>query len=1086
MVSSLLLTVAVTTVITQPRLLQTPDVSGDQVVFSYAGDIWIASLTGGTARQLTSHPGMETFPKFSRDGSMIAFTGSYDGTPELYVMPSTGGEPRRLTYDPGAERVVDWRPDGMIAYVSTHGNHTNRKGRMNLISPEGGMPIATQLDEVFRGSFSPDGNRLAYNRANSENYNWRRYRGGTQGIVSLYDFQNNTYTQLPHGREQNYSPMWVGDKIYFLSDKHDYTQNLYEYDLNTRRERRLTDFKDADARFASTDGKTIVWERDGYIETFDIATSRLGRFTPEVRGEFTGTRPQLRNLTPNISSMSLSPSGARLAVEARGHIFSVPAETGETRELAPNMSGRQRFAQWSPDGQNIAFLSDTNGEYQIFSVPQRGGTPTLITPQRDLGINSFRYLPDGKSFLISNSKAEVRLIDPVTGRNDLVFRGNFGFPNLGAVDVSPCGRYLAYVNTEPNLFNAIYIYDINTRRNTKVTEGYFADESVSFDLNGRYLYFTSVRTFIPRSGQFEFGLDFAEGTRIYAMILSADTPSPLERQPSEEPIKEPPAPPAEPKPEGEAAAQPAAQPQQQQQPRQPAKPVTRIDFDGLEARSVVLPMPPGSYGQVIGANNGVFFFTAGGMFLYRFDQDQPAQIISGVSNVTFNQARNKFAYLSGPPGNRVLGIADVRPGIQAGQGRVNTSGIEAIIDPRAEWEQIFWESWRFQRDRFYDPAMLGLNWRQIGEHYAKMLPYVRHRADLNHILGLMVGELGTGHAYVSGGDMNVGVAPTVNVSNGSLGADYEVVGNAIRFKRIYPGLNFDASRRGPLGAPGVNIKEGEYLVAVNGQPVDAKNPPNSRLLNQAGKTVILSVSSSPTGIGARQVRVVPISDETELRYITWVEDNRRYVEEKSGGRLGYLHVPDTSIPGMIEFTKGFYSQSDKEGWVIDERYNGGGMIPTFFIERLARTPQTALKSRDLEIIGFPTQALDGPKVMLINQYAGSGGDMLPWLFRRNNLGPLIGTRTWGGLVGIQGSAPLVDGGTLTSPGFGIFDLETGKWIAENEGVDPDIAVDNDPASVARGLDRQLDTAIEYLLKELAKGQRERPRPVFPVAPNRPN
>lgn len=498
----------------------------------------------------------------------------------------------------------------------------------------------------------------------------------------------------------------------------------------------------------------------------------------------------------------------------------------------------------------------------------------------------------------------------------------------------------------------------------------------------------------------------------------------------------------------------------------------RVDLDGIGSRIVALPWPAGNYGGVIGINNGVLAVTPQGSLLqFDFNSRQPMTLMQGLQMADFNPSRTKMAYVAGG----VLGIVDLRPGIEPGQGRVNLNDVEAVIDPRKEWKQIFWEAWRWQRDRFYDKDMLGLDWMAIGKQYEKFLPYVAHRSDLSYVLGLMIGELGTGHAYVGGGDMGT---PVAAIPTGTLGADYELASGRVRFKKIYRGLAFEEPRRGPLGDPAVVVKEGEYLLAIDGKPVGNQNP-NALLVGKVNRLVTLTVNDKPTMDGARKVVVRTTASETELRYIEWVEGNRRKVAELSGGRIGYLHVPDTSTDGMIEFTKGYYSQSDKEALIVDERFNGGGMIPTFFIEKLIREAKTAFRQRNGGDVSFPPQSVEGPKAMLVNEYAGSGGDLFPWFFRQAKLGPLIGTRTWGGLVGITGSAPLVDGGMLTAPEFGLYDPVEGKWIAENTGIDPDINIDNRPDLMASGKDPQLEKAVEHLLNELKKGKRPVKRPDFP-------
>lgn len=1091
---------------TEMRLLQRPDIHGETVVFTYAGDLWTMDRRDGVANRLTSHPSGEAFARFSPDGEWIAFTGGYDGNSDVYVIPTKGGEPKRLTYEGTADIVLDWTPDGRIAYGSSYGNHTERTMRLWTVSPKGGMPRRTAIAEVAEASYSPDGKTLVYNRTDSAGFSWRRYRGGTQGRISFYEFDTNKYWQVPSGRENSYAPMWIGNAVYYVSDRNDLTRNLFRYDVASKKSEALTQFKDADIANPGFDGKTIVYERGGYLETFDVATRKVERLKARVDGEFLAARPRLRSVAEDVRGMTLSPSGVRIAVDARGDIFSVPARNGETRNMTNTQGVRETAPAWSPDGKTIAYLSDEGGETGIWTQPQMGGKATRLATDGKHVIRSFGWSPDGSRVAYTTARSELYLFDLATGAASLVYREDLG--GTPGYDFSADGTWLAYTKNGGNLFGALYLYDVEAKKSHKITDGYFSDETPTFDMTGKYLYFLSSRTFSPAGSAFEFMMTMDSPTRAYYVALSRDATNPMIAPSDEEKGEDekpsvgggPGSGPAEPggRPRGprpgagvddETWAQPAdAKPAdtkptetkpadaKPEEPKPAPKPKMKVDIEGMADRVMPLPWPAGDFRGIAGVSEGVLAFTGEGINLFSFASRTSSPIYQGpLLGGTLNAKRTKGLFRT-PQG---MVIADLRPGgIEQGV-RVGTAGLEMNWDPRAEWKQIFWEGWRWQRDVFYDPAMLGLDWDAIGKKYAELLPYVRHRRDLNVILGMMIGELGTGHAYVGGGDVGATMGGARPGGIGHLGADYEIVGGKVRFGRIYRGLNFEEGRRGPLGEPGVNVSEGDYLLEINGQAVTADTNLHSYLAGKAGQYVTLTVNSSPAMTGSRKVRVRPIGDEGQLRYISWVEANRKYVAEKTGGRVGYLHIPDTSIPGVVEFIKGFYSQTDKEAWILDERYNGGGMIPTFFIEFLQRQVFSGFKARDQRTITFPTGALNGPKAMLINEYAGSGGDMLPWLFRRAKIGPLIGNRTWGGLVGIQGSAPLVDGGFLTSPGFGIFDADKGEWIAENVGVDPDIPIDLRPDLFAKGQDPQLDKAIEHLLNELKSFRREYKEPAFP-------
>ncbi len=1046
----------------EPRLMRTPAIQGDTIVFSYAGDLWVTKAGSGVvARRLTSHPGQEIRPKISPDGKWVSFNGMYDGNQDIYIIPIEGGEPRRLTYEPEGENNLGWTHDGKIAYASTNGSFTNRQQRMWLVDPQGGMPIRTAIEEVSEASFFPDGKSMAYTRFNSYNFNWRRYRGGSQGRISLYDFDKNAYSELPARREQSYFPMVAGRSVFYISDRNLATQNLYRYDLDTKKEAQITKFADADVRWPSTDGKSIVFERDGFLYIYDVASGNMTRQAPKILSENLSARPLLRPLASSISSVSLSPSGARVAVEARGELFSVPAKAGDTRNMTGTSGARERFPRWAPDGKAIAYVSDKTGNWEIYTQPQLGGEATAITVNSGLPINGIEWSPDSKYLQFSTEANELWIVEAATKKLTKIAKGNYG---IGDTDWSPDSKWIAVVLPGANQLGALHLYDVGTAKLSKVTEGYYSDNGVAFDQNGKYLYMTSTRSFAPSFGQYEFSLKVQNADRIYVLPLAADTPNPLVSANEEEPEGPPQRPAGAP---GGPGGGPGG-------PPQPAP--VKVDLPGLGDRAIALPLPPSAYPFILGSTNGVFFAAlAPGAppSLSRFDLGtrETTPLMPLIGGLAFNANRSKVVVHGG--GN--MNVLDVRPGMTPAQGRVDLSSVEAVFDPREEWKQMFWDAWRYQRDNFYDPQMLGLDWMAIGKRYEAYLPYVAHRADLNYVIGQMVGELGTGHSYVSGGDFGAMGTP---VPVGQLGADFESDRGFVRFKKIYRGQNFEESRRGPLGEPGIDIKDGEYLIAIDGKAVNTKVHPSSLLVNKAGKFVTLTVNSTPTESGARKVRVRAIGSEGSLRYAEWVEENRRKVAQLSGGRIGYMHVPDTATQGAIEFIRGYYSQTDKDAMIVDERWNGGGFIQPWFVDTLARRMRAGIQQRNALDAGDAV-AIEGPKVMLINGYAGSGGDFFPWMFRQQKLGPLIGARTWGGLVGIAGNYGLVDGGQVSSPEFAIYDRETGNIIAENTGVDPDIEVDMRPDLVAQGKDPQLEAAVNYLVEQLKKMPPKKNRMTIP-------
>jgi tricorn protease len=1035
------------------RLMRWPTVSGDQVVFTYAGDLWTCDLKGGIARRLTSFPGLESRARFSPDGKTIAFTGQIDGGTDLYTIPADGGEPVRLTFDPGSENLLSWTPDGRLAFSSASQNLFTP--RLFFTTTKGGQPVGTNLREITDGSFSPDGGTVAFTRMGSHVYNWRKYRGGTQGRISFFELATGKYSEIPSGREQSYHPMWVGEDVYFISDKDKKGINLYRYDTKSKKVDQITKFDDSDIRWPSTDGKTILWERLGKVEVYDIATQKVTEFSPQVLSDGRSLRPRWRNYANSIEAFSISPSGKRVVVTARGDVFSVPATSGQTRPLTTGNRSREKDAAWSPDGQSIAYLSDKSGEWQIMIEPQMGGEAKAVATPAEHRIRSFSWSPSGKFFSYETADSSLWIIPSAGGEAKKVVTDMYG--SLGAYDWSPDETWIAFATSGSNLQSRIHAYNVETGTTTPITTGEYNDASPSFDLNGKFLYFVSARTFGMAESTLEGpNLGQSDMTRVYMVPLERSTPNPLLPPDDEEPVK---------------ASAPAAPPAAGGPPAASSKPSVKIDFEGIANRAIPLPWPAGNYPFVVGANGGAFTWTGGDLLQFSFATRQSVPIISGVTGVSFNPTRTKFAFMSGGQ----IGIADVRPGNTPATGRVNLSAVAGMWSPKDEYAQMFWEVWRWQRDVFYDPNMLGVDWKAMGQRYAAVLDSVGDRSDLNYLFGQLIGELGTGHAYVQGGELEG--APGAPV--GLLGADYEVSGNSIRFAKVYEGFPDVPAAHGPLHNKGV--KAGDFLVAIDGQDVTAATGVSSLLIDRVGRNVVLTVNERPSRVGAREVTVTPTPSEQVLRYETWVTERRAMVDELSGGKLGYFHVPNTSIQGIIGFVRGFYSQTDKEGWVIDERFNGGGFIPTFFVEALERQMDSGFQGRNGKPFGLPNQTLEGPKLMLINNYAGSGGDMFPWLFKNRGLGQLMGTRTWGGLVGIQGGLPLVDGGNVTSPGFGIFDTRRSEWIAENKGVDPDIAVDNDPSVIARGDDLQLRRAVEHLLDELKKGKGRKPikTPPFP-------
>jgi tricorn protease len=1044
----------------EPRLMRFPAIHGDTVVFAYAGNLWVTKTSGGMARRLTSDPGQESRPFISSDGKTVAFTGEYDGYPNIYTIPIEGGEPKRLTFDPEGDICTGWAPDGKITYISTSGNFTARQFCLYKVDPAGGLPQRTVLNEVSSLSFFPDGNTIAYTRQLSFLFNWRRYRGGSQGKISFYNFATNKYWELPTKREQSFYPLVVGKELFYISDKENGVENLFRYNLDNKREAQVTHFDGADIKTPNTDGKTIVFERDGLLFLYDIATGKVSHLETTIAGEDLSARPYLRKVSGEITSLSLSPSGVRVAVEARGNIFSVPAKNGDTRNLTELKGSRARYPNWSPDGKTIAYISDQTGGYEIYTKPQLGGSATQLTSHTTGSINDLDWSPDGKYLRFAKTDNTMWLLEVATKKLTKMATAPFHF---GDVDWSPDSKWIVYLSDGANHFASTYMYNVSTGQTNAVDDGTYNDSHVAFDQDGRYLYLVSSRTFHPTYGEYEFSLKVDESDRIYVIPLTKTVRNPLTVSSDEEPEEEPTHPMSPP--------HPGSMPH----PTAPGAPKeVQVDFDGISSRILPLPLPPSEYPAIIGSSNGVFYYNAG--ILSRFDLPtrESTPVMTGLFGAfTMNQSRTKLAYYVAGG----LGILDVHPGLAFGQGRVDLSSLEEVIDPRAEWRQMFWEAWRAERDSFYDPHFNGVDWDAVGKHYSEYLKWVDNRADLNYVIGLMIGELGTSHSYVIGGDLGNRIPQPIPV--GLLGADYESVGNHIKFSKIFRGHDYDETARGPLAEPGVIVHEGDYLLAIDGIPVDGHTNPDSLLLDKVNRYVTLTVNSNPSSEGARTVRVRPVGSELNLRYYDFTDRASDYVSKMSGGKIGYMQIRDTAEQGSIDFIRGFYPQVDKEAMIVDERWNSGGYIQPWFVDTLSRKVFAMAEERNATHTPIEP-AISGPKVMMINGYSGSGGDFFPWMFREAKLGPLIGERTWGGLVGINEAPNLVDGGIVTVPSFAIYDPKTGEIIAENHGVAPDIAVDQRPDKVALGEDPQLEAAVAYLLKELKDHPIERKSIDIPV------
>jgi tricorn protease len=1081
------------------RLLRQPAIGGGHIAFLYGGDLWTVDANGGEARRLTSDNGLEQFPRFSPDGRQIAFTGQYSGTNQVFLIDVDGGVPRQLTFynDVGPlpprggvdNRVVDWSPDGKEILFNPHRlPYSDRNPSLYVVPAAGGDEHSLAIPEGSAGMFSPDGTKVVYTPIEREFRTWKRYRGGRAQDVWIYDLKTNKAEQITSDAATDNQPMWIGNTIYFTSDREGGKLNLYAYDLGTKQTRKVTNHTDYDVLWPSSDRKQIVYESGGYVWKYDPATSSDTRIPIHVVGDFKNTVPYFKNVKANISGFTLSPSGARALIEARGDLFTAPAKHGEIRNVTSTPGVRELSSAWSPDGKWIAYLSDRAGdEYEIFVRPAEGtGAERQVTS----GGKSWKFdplwSPDSTKLAFSSKDHALQIVDVASGKITPVDKDDYG--DITHYRWSPDSRWVAYTKLNDVRFSSIYVYSLPEAKSYRLTSGMTDDNEPVFDPKGRYLYFTSNRDFNLTFSAFEFNYVYTDPTRVYAAVLAADGPALLLPQSDEEKAsadaKRPPAAEAEKESAGEKkpADTKAAGEQGERKPAAPAN--VKIDVAGFEQRVRAIPGPSGNYRSLAGVPNGVLYLVSSGarrgpgggsaLKLYNLDDRKEETVLESVVAYDLSANHEKLIARSGHD----YVIVPAKGGQKTADNAINLDGLDMKIDPRAEWQQEFTDAWRILRDWFYDPNMHGVDWNMVRQKYGQLVPFIAHRSDLDYILGEIGGELNSGHVYVSSTDD----WQVKRVENGLLGADIVPDGGYYRISHIFPGENWHESFRSPLTEPGVKVHEGDYILAVDG--VSTKGVDNFyRLMeNKADRLVSLLVNAKPDTAGAHEEKVRPTAKETDLRYLDWVHSRRALVDKLSGGRIGYLHLPNTASEGNRELFKYFYPQADKEALIIDDRYNGGGFIPDRMIELLDRPILNYWVRRGEKPSQTPAYANTGPKAMLINGYSSSGGDALPYYFRERKVGTLIGTRTWGGLIGISGNPSLMDGGAISAPQFRFLDPQ-GMWAVEGVGVSPDIEVVDRPDLVAAGHDPSLEKAVEVLMNELAKNPPKKitvpPAPVIP-------
>lgn len=1050
-----MVTISTLSVAQGTRLLRQPTISAEHVAFIYGGDLWISDRDGGEARRLTSTPAVESNPHFSPDGNMIAFTSNRSGASAVYTVGVNGGTPTRLTWHPASSMVRGWTPDGKrILYASSRDVAPASFERLWSVAHQGGPSDLLPAPRATSGAFSPSGRQIVVDQVRRWDEEWRAYRGGQNRPLAIINLGNLNETLIPNERTMDTKPVWMSNKVYFLSDR-DWTVNIWAFTPRSGALEQITDFSGADVKWLSNGADLLTFEREGYIHTLNPATGQIRQLDITVRGDFPWAETRWEDVSSRVGSASLSPTGKRAIMEARGEIFTVPVENGAVRNLTRSSDVADRTPVWSPDGSRIAWFSDKGGKGYALMIAKQDG---LSEPRR-LSIGESKlgwsptWSPDGKHIAFADDDVRIRLIEVESGTISTIGEGgtNLERSSLG-LTWSPDSRWLAYAKSASNNFRRVTIWSVEEDKTYTITDPLADAFSPAWDRDSRHLYFMASTDLALGSGWANTSAMQADPAYgIYVVVLREDDPTPFAPKSDEEPD-----------------TTGTSKKENKKTPKNGAKSASdtvKIDFDDLDRRTLALPVPVRNYGMLFAGPKGSVFIgerveRAPGVSLKKFtlEKQKVDDFASGVRRASISADGKKMLIQSGPVW-KVVGTA-APPGKNGKSLKVN---LQMKLDRSAEWEQIFEEAWRYEKDYFYDPNIHGRNWDEVHDRYAPLIPFVRHRSDLTYILDQMNGELSVGHSFVFGGDY-----PKVESAKiGLLGADFAAENGRWRIKRIYTAESWNPNLNAPLDQPGLKVKEGNYIVGVDGVELTAAEDPYQLFDGTSGRQTVLHINDKPSMEDAWQVIVEPIRSENSLRQRAWVEDNRRRVDELSGGRLAYIWVPNTGGPGVVSFNRYFFAQQDKEGAVIDERFNGGGLLDDYMVDLMTRKLRAAVTNETPN--GLPLRlpaGILGPKVLLINELAGSGGDFFPWVFRQQKAGPLIGARTWGGLVKSSVHYGLVDGGALTAPDNAVFDPINNKWIGENEGIPPDIEVHLDAKSVSEGRDVQLERAVEEALRLL--------------------
>lgn len=1056
----------------ETRLLRYPNSSSTDITFSYGGDIYVVGINGGVARRLTSSEGYEQYPRFSPDGNTIAFTAEYDGNNEIYTIATTGGLPKRVTYSYVAPNVADRQgPDKIIMQWSNDGNkilYRSREkswnilvGQLQYVNKDGGLPEQLPVARGGFASLSPDGSKMAYNRIFREYRTWKRYSGGQADDIYIFDFNTKQLENISNTKFQDIIPMWSGNKIYYLSDR-DFTMNIFCYDISTKQTKKITNFDDFDVKFPSLGKNHIAFENGGYVYLLNLSNDEVKKVNIRIQEDFPDMRPSVVKTKNRITGAEISPNGKRAIFAARGDLYSVPAEKGNIENLTNSNDVHDRDPQWSPDSKYIAFISDRTGTDEIYISNPNGKDVIQLTNDGNAYRYQLKWSPDSKYLIGTDNSRELYYIDIATKRKTTITKSKSW--TISDFEWSPDSKWIVFTGYSSPRTSQVQLYSVTKGTTVALTDEMYSSYGGVFSKDSKFLYFVSDRSFTPSFGNFEYNFQYNNMSGLYGITLQDTIIQPFAKYESDQ---------------GEIIKEDKPKERKSKEDKEDNN--IKIDFDNVISRIFEIPLPKGKYSNLYAASNGRLYYMRpgrGGSKLYFYDfNEKEEKEVGDLNSYTISADEKSIFYVA----NGEYYITKLSDKLNK-EGKLDLSRMEVMLDKSKEWRQIYTESWRHFRDFFYDPNMHGYDWKKLKEKYEVLLPYVVHRKDLTYIIGELIGELDAGHSYVTGGDMpNTATMPVA-----SLGADYELDTKSGFYKitKILDGMNWEENLRSPLTEAGLGIKEGDYIIKIDGINLNANLTPHSQLIKKQGKFVSLTINSRPNEDGAREVFVKPIASDNELRYYSWVEHNRKYVDSVTKGRVGYVHIPDMSPSnGLNWFARYYYPQVGKEAMIIDDRYNGGGNVSPMIIERLRRELVIAKYGRNSETITTnPDGVMTGPLVCLINEQSMSDGDLFPYQFHTLGLGPLIGRRTWGGVIGIYGSLPLLDGSQVNKPEVSNF-AASGEWILEDVGMKPDIDIDNDPYLEFTGKDQQLDKGIEVIL-ELIKTNKKPKLPNRPPFPNK--